>query len=118
MPSNLIAFLAGAGLLGLGFCLYSLVRPATQPVAAPALVAAPATPGLKTPELVPAPKPPEPLVDPKDPFKEEMEVLTLKDARYCPRIYTRIFYGETFYKDKSGKIFSVNPNTGKLRREP
>lgn len=114
MRSNLLAFLAGAGLLGLGFCLHALLRPS-----APApLVAAPATPGLKPPEMVPAPTPAEPLVDPMDPFKEDMQVLTLNDCRYCPRIYTRLFYGETFYKDKSGRVYSVNPNTGKLRREP
>jgi hypothetical protein len=52
----------------------------------------------------------------EDPLLEDMEVLTLKDARYCPRIYTQIAGGATYYKDKSNRVWFVSAKTGKLTR--
>lgn len=70
----------------------------------------PATP---TPFLVE--EPPLNTVDPSDPYKEEMQVLTLEDAEYCPRIYSRIqLRKETFWVDKKGRIFEICKKTGRL----
>lgn len=52
----------------------------------------------------------------EDPLMEDMEVLTLKDARYCPRVYVQIASGATYYKDKSNRVWFVSTKTGKLTR--
>lgn len=64
-------------------------------------------PMLKTPVLE---------VDPKDPYLEDMEILTAKDCKYCPRIWRKVVQGQTFYKDKQGKVWYVDDKTKKLTR--
>ena len=53
-------------------------------------------------------------LDPLDPYKDNMQVLTLQDARGCPRVYIRMHRGETFWMDKNGRVFERCKKTGRL----
>lgn len=95
----LVALLVGVWLIGLILLhCYRNTEPTASETATPFLVE----------------EPPLNTVDPSDPYKEDMQVLTLQDATYCPRIYTRIYYGETFWVDRRGRIFEVCKKTGRL----
>lgn len=59
-------------------------------------------------------EPPRNTVDPLDPYKDNMQVLTLQDARGCPRVYIRMHRGETFWMDKNGRVFERCKKTGRL----
>ena len=80
MKPNLIPTLIAAALfmVVLAICFYC--RQQIIDSAEPVLVGPPEEAPLNT-------------VDPTDPYKDNMQVLTLKDAEYCPRIYTRIARG-------------------------
>lgn len=79
------------------YCRQQIIASAAEPV----LVGPPEEEPLNT-------------LDPTDPYKDNMQVLTLEDATYCPRIYMRITRGETFWVDKKGRVFEICRKTGRL----